>query len=322
MKIVQVAPDYIPVPPAKYGGIERVVYDLTEELVRLGHEVILYAMPGTKSQAQVIKYEHTDNPFLIRSLVEKTLPQHTDIVHDHTHSSIIGRSPFPAPVVSTIHVPRNNPVSCPVYPSWYMHAKIGNHVGYCIHHGLDPDDYQFSDVKEDYLLFIGRLIPEKGIMHALDLADRTGQPLVIAGPETDLTDAASYEYYANHVLPRIQNNPEVHYVGEVGGQKRQDLLKHARCVLFLSDDEAFGLVMIEAMACGTPVLALGNGAVPEIMEGIPELICHSVSEMIDKVQHLSLPEPHVLRRYTIERFTSNIMAQHYLNVYRDVTGKQ
>lgn len=322
MKIVQVAPDYIPVPPVKYGGIERVVYDLTEELVRLGHEVILYAMPGTKSHARVMEYSHTDDPYQIRAFVEKTLPDQTDIVHDHTHSSIIGRSPFPIPVVSTIHVPRYNPVTYPVYPSWHMHAKHGKHKGYCIHHGLNPNDYQFSSHKENYLLFLGRLIPEKGILHALDLADWTGHTLIIAGPESDITDAASSAYYVNHVLPRIVNNPHVKFVGEVGGQERQDLLKRARCVLFLSEDEAFGLVMIEAMACGTPVLALANGAVPEIMEGYPELVCGDISQMKEKILHLQLPAPHDLRHYVIERFSSSVMAQHYLNVYHDACGKR
>ena len=124
------------------------------------------------------------------------------------------------------------------------------------------------------------------------------------------------------MLPRIINNPHVRYVGEVGGQERQDLLKHAKCLLFLSEDEAFGLVMIEAMACGTPVLALSNGAVPEVLEEYPELICHTVTEIRDKVLHLPFPAPHELRRYAMERFSSRVMAQHYLNVYRDVNGKK
>ena len=129
--------------------------------------------------------------------------------------------------------------------------------GFFVYNGIDLNEYQFSDVKEDYLLFLGLLNWHKGINYAIDVAEKTNQKLIIAGPIFNWT------YYTKEIEPRIKNNPNIQYVGEVGGQQKQDLLKKAKCFLFpTSWEEPFGLVMIEAMACGTPVLAFPNGAVP------------------------------------------------------------
>ena len=318
LRIVHVAPDWYPVPPKNYGGIERVVYDLTEELVSLGHEVYLYAPKGSKSSANIINYEHiSPSSECIAEFVLKTLPDNIDIIHDHTHDSIIGRKKLPIPTICTMHNATSNPVDYPVYVSNRALNVIGNDYGFFVYNGIDLAEYQFSAVKEDYLLFLGLVAWYKGINYAIDVAENTNQKLKIAGPIYD------YEYYTKEIEPRIKNNPNIEYVGEVGGQQKQDLFKNAKCFLFpTSWEEPFGLVMIEAMACGTPVLAFSNGSVPEVMQGFPNLICSSVDEMVQKLNTNQFPDANLLRKYVEDNFSRNTMAREYLKLYNKLLIKQ
>ncbi len=311
LRIVQVAPDYYPIPPANYGGIERVIYDLTEELVKLGHKVYLYAPKGSKSSAVIINYEHNNpNPQSIAEFVQNTLPDNIDIIHDHTHDSIIGRKKLAIPTVCTMHMDKTNPVEYPVYLCNRALKVIGNNNGFFVYNGIDLNEYQFSEVKDDYILFLGLVAQYKGINYAIDVAEKTNQKLIIAGP------IYNYEYYSKEIEPRIKNNPNIEYVGQVGGQQKQDLLKKAKCFIFpTSWEEPFGLVMIEAMACGTPVLAFPNGSVPEVMEGFPNLICSSVDEMVEKLNTNQFPDAKLIRDYVENHFSRNIMATEYLKLY-------
>ena len=311
LRIVQVAPDYYPVPPPNYGGIERVIYNLTEQLVKLGHEVYLYAPKGSKSSAVIINYEHTNpNPQSIADFVQKTLPDNIDIIHDHTHVSILGLKRLDIPTVCTIHDSIYNSVDYPVYLSKRALDVVGKNYGFFVYNGIDLNEYEFSDVKEDYLLFLGVLNWHKGINYAIDVAEKTNQKLIIAGP------IFNWSYYTKEIEPRIKNNPNIEFVGEVGGQQKQDLLKKAKCFLFpTSWEEPFGLVMIEAMACGTPVLAFPNGAVSEVIQGFSNLICSSVDEMVQKLNSNQFPEAKLLREYVDDHFTTDNMAREYLKLY-------
>ena len=312
--IVQVAPNFIPVPPKKYGGIERVVYDLTEGLVKRGHEVYLYAAKGSISNAKLIPYE--DNNIDIAMFVLNTLPPNIDLIHDHTHPSLIGTKDLKTPTICTIHDSRYNPVSCPVYLSARALQVNGKNEGCYVYNGINPEEYEFSKDKEDYLLFMGELRWHKGIVHALEIAERTNRKLIIAGP------VYYPEYFENEVKPRIDRNKNIQYIGEVGGHERQELFKKAQCMLFpTSWEEPFGLVMIEAMACGTPVVALANGAVPEVLSGFPELVCQSVDEMVEKVLKQPFPAPEALREYVINNFTTDMMVERYLDIYTKVLGE-
>ncbi|MVX63173.1 glycosyltransferase [Clostridium chromiireducens] len=318
LRIVQVAPDYYPVPPLNYGGIERVVYNLTEQLVKLGHEVYLYAPKGSKSSATIINYEHImPNPQNIVDFVVKTLPDNIDIIHDHTHASVIGRKKLTIPTVCTIHSCTYNDVDYPIYVSKRALEVCGKNNGLLVYHGIDINEYEFSDEKDDYLLFLGAVSSHKGPDYAIEVAEKTNQKLIIAGP------VFNREYYAKELEPRIQNNPNIHYIGEVGGQDRQNIFKKAKCFLFPTCcEEPFGLVMIEAMACGTPVLAFPNGAVPEVLRGFPNLICSSVDEMVLKINSNEFPESKLLREYVVNNFTIDIMAREYVNIYNKILTEE
>lgn len=179
--------------------------------------------------------------------------------------------------------------------------------------GINPEDYQFSEQKSDYLLFLGNLSKGKGIHHAIEVAERTQQNLIIAGPIHD------YALFDQEIMPKLNTNPKLRYVGEVGGQYKQDLLKQAKCTLFpVTWDEAFGLVMVESMACGTPVFGLNNGAVAEVLRGFPNMLCHSVVEMVEKVKSEPLPAPKQLRQYVIDHFSVAVMTDRYLEIYQTV----
>ncbi|MBD0379033.1 glycosyltransferase family 4 protein [Paenibacillus sedimenti] len=313
LKIVQVIsniPDAGRIPPTNQGGTEKVVYELTEELVRRGHDVTIFAARGSRSSARLIPIPAGLRDEGIARFVLSRMPQGVDIIHDHTFSSALGRRQLRIPTVCTLHLPVKQRVKHPVYVSKRAQIVMGKSRGDYVYNGVKPSEYEFSSDKRSFLLFIGRILREKGILHAIEIAERTNKKLIIAGPIKDR------ELFRKEIAPRIRRNPRIHYVGPVGGSKKQLLLKRASCLLFPTLwEEPFGLVMIEAMACGTPVIALNNGAVSEVLAGFPQLICRSVPEMIRKVNVGKYPSPEVLRRYVTERFTTSKMTSKYIQIY-------
>lgn len=316
LSIVQVIsnfPNARPVPPTNQGGTEKIVYELTENLVKRGHKVTLFAAKGSRSSARLVPYPKGLKDDGIVPYVLRKLTGQVDVVHDHTFTSSIGRSKLRIPTVCTLHLPVRNKVKYPVYVSKRARNVLGGGRGFYVYNGINPREYDYSQNKKEYMLFIGRILRQKGILHALTIAEITKKKLIIAGP---IKDPA---LFAKEIAPRIRRSPHIHYVGAVGGRKKQLLLRHASCVLFPTVwEEPFGLVMIEAMACGTPVLGLKNGAVPEILSGFPGLICSSVKDMIKKVQRGKYPPPRALRAYVTKRFTTSGMTDRYLKIYRQV----
>ncbi|QGR00125.1 glycosyltransferase family 4 protein [Paenibacillus psychroresistens] len=316
LRIIQVISNYPQanrVPPTNQGGTEKIVYELTEELVHRGQDVYLYAAKGSRSSARLITYPKGLKSKSIGSFVLNTLPKKVDIIHDHTFKSVLGRSKTKIPTLCTLHMPEKHWVKHPVYVSKRARSVMGKGRGFYVHNGINPRDYQYSENKQGFLLFIGRILKSKGILHALDIADITKKKLIIAGPIKD------NKLFKNKILPRIKRNPRIRYVGAVGGKKKQQLLKHASCLLFPTVwEEPFGLVMIEAMACGTPVVALNNGAVPEILARFPELICKNVKQMVRKVKRGRYPSSRKLRKYVMEKYTTKKMTDRYLKLYNKI----
>lgn len=313
MIIVQIAPDIIPLPGS--GGLERIVYNLSDALVDMGHEVYVYALAGSRSRAVVIPYGHRYKNGNIKDFVLDTLPDNTDIIHDHTHDLVFGTEELHIPTVSTIHTEwsLDVPVKHPVYVSrTKLKQSPHRYKGYYVHNGIDLDEYKYSASKKDYVLFLGRIDWEKGVHTAIDLAEMTGIRTIIAGPAWDGD-------LFKQILPRINNSPNIEYVNEVHGKAKQDLLRNAKWLIFpTACEEQFGLVMIEAMACGTPVAAFPRGAVAEVLSGFPQFLCKNAEAMAEMIMGDASVHPEQLRQYVANRFTKEKMAERYLKIYEKV----
>lgn len=341
LKIAQIAPLFESVPPKLYGGTERVVSYLTEELVRQGHDVTLYASGDSITQARLIPPcpsalrldDKTVDHLSRHILMVEWLRQHAedyDIVHSHIDYlpfSIYRR--FPTPVLTTLHgrldLPELQDVfnefsdACVVSISMSQRNPlpqahwIGN-----VYHGLPDNLYSFHPKSGDYCAFLGRISPEKRVDVAIEIAVAAGIPLKIAA-KVDKVDA---EYFDSVVKPLLAH-PLVEFIGEIGDKDKDDFLGNALALLFPIDwPEPFGLVMIEAMACGTPVIATRRGSVSEIMqEGVTGFICESVTESVAALTRLRDFNRQLCRQAFEQRFSSSVMAHNYVTLYRELMTK-
>lgn len=311
MKIVQISTNTIPVPPKEYGGTQREVYYLTEELMRRGHQVYLFAKKGSRSRATKTFIYPTNHPKKQLAFIKKNLPPDVDIIHDHY--GIVAKANPPIPTIRSSHSKGVSGVQIPVYVSKTILKRYGKNKGYYMHNGIRVEDYIFRKKKEDYLLFLGRLIPQKGVHLAIEVAKRTGKKLIIAG---NLNDKS---YFNRKIKPHL--NERIRYVGPVGGKKKLNLIANASCVLFTSTwDEPFGLVLIEALASGTPVLGFRKGgAVPEVLKGMPQLLCNNAKDMSAKVlSRKNFPSPEKCRHFVRNRFSDRIMTDGFLKLYKKI----
>ena len=335
MRIAQVAPLYESVPPQGYGGTERVVSYLTEELVRLGHEVTLFASGDSATAARLV-------PVCPRSLrldpgCVDPLAHHVrmleavyrraakfDLLHFH-----VDYLHFPwsrrhrAPHLTTLHGRLDIPDLVPLYREYREMPVVSisdaqreplpwlRWLG-TVHHGLPPGLHACGTAPGDHLLFMGRVSPEKGVDLAIEIARRAGLPLKIAAK----VDHADRAYFAEVVRPLL-DQPHVEFLGEVGEAEKGLLLCGARALLFPVDwPEPFGLVMIEALACGTPVLAFRRGSVPEILsDPRAGLVCDGVEEAVATVARVGGLSRRGCREVFEERFTAARMARDYLRLY-------
>lgn len=340
MKIAQVAPLHESVPPRTYGGTERVVSYLTEELVRQGHEITLFASGDSRTAAELIPVVahalRTDpgcrDPLAHHMrLIDRVAQQAGafDIIHFHTdylHFPVMRH--VKVPHVTTFHgrldLPELQPLmrTFPEMPvvsiSEHQRRPLlwANWQG-TVHHGLPADLYTFRPEPGAYLAFLGRISPEKGVDRAIEIAVRAGLPLRIAAK----IDAVDRAYFDEHIEPLLAH-PLVTFLGEIDDREKDDFLGQARALLFPVDwPEPFGLVMIEAMACGTPVIAYRRGSVPEVMqEGETGFVVEDDREAIQAVGWLERIDRRRCRRVFEERFSARRMAEAYLQVYRTVRG--
>lgn len=338
MRIAQVAPLYERVPPPLYGGTERVVSYLTEELVRLGHEVTLFASGDSQTGARLIAPcpralrldPHCQDPLAphVRMLGWVYQQAHAfDVIHCHTdYLGLPLTRSTSTPTVLTLHGRLDIPELAPLYEDYPDVPLVSisdaqrrplaqaNWLA-TVHHGLPPDLYPFHPHPERYLLFLGRVSPEKRPDSAIRVACAAGLPLRIAAK----VDKADRAYFETTIRPLL-THPLVDFVGEVSDAQKRELLGRALALLFPVDwPEPFGLVLIEALACGTPVIARRRGAVPEILQdGVTGLLCETEAEMIAAVQRVASLDRAACRRTFEQRFTVTHMAQRYLQVYETV----
>ena len=342
MKIAQVAPLSERVPPMLYGGTERIVSYLTEELVRQGHEVTLFASGDSRTSAELVRC--CDMALRLNPAVKDPLPYHIilldqvrqradefDVLHFHSdllHFPLI--RPFANRTVTTLHGRLDLPDLVPFYSAFRdiplvsisddqrRPLPLANWVG-TVHHGLPRDLQPFRPIATGgYLAFLGRISPEKRPDRAIEIAARAGMPLKIAA-KVDKTDQA---YWDDVVRPMVQGHPNVEFIGEINESEKAEFLGDARALLFPIDwPEPFGLVMIEAMACGTPVIGFRRGSVPEIIEeGVSGFIVDTVNEAIAAVARIDTLSRARTRACFERRFTVERMARDYLAIYRELAG--
>ena len=335
MRIAEVAPLIESVPPQGYGGTEAVVSYLTEELVRQGHQVTLFASGDSQTSAELVPCSpralRLDSEVidpLAHQVVEleavAAQADRFDVIHWH-----LDYFPFPlgrrlgVPQVTTLHGRLDIPDLQPVYDEFSEMpvVSISNdqrsplpqaNWAATIHHGLPLDLLQPRYEPGEYLAFLGRISPEKRVDRAIEISRRTGLTLRVAAK----IDPADREYYEREIEPLLKA-AHVEFIGEIGPDDKADFLARASALLFPIDwAEPFGLVMIEAMACGTPVIAYRTGSVPEVItDGVNGFIVEDLDGSVEAVQKLGEIDRHAVRQAFEDRFTVSRMARDYLALF-------
>jgi glycosyltransferase involved in cell wall biosynthesis len=337
MRIAQVAPLFESVPPRMYGGTERVVSYLTEELVRQGHEVTLFASGDSETAARLVA--GCPRALWQEPGCRDTLPHHVrlvelvareadrfDVIHfhlDYVHFPAVGR--LPCPTVTTLHgrlYPPDEEALFDAYPRVPLVSVSDDqrrpipraNWQATVHHGMPLDVHTFREGPGSYLAFLGRVSPEKGLDKAVEIARLAGMPLRVAAkiyPE-------ERPYYEQVIEPMFRASPWVEFVGEVGGASKDAFLGGAFALLFpIEWAEPFGLVMIESLACGTPVVAFRRGSVPEVMtDGVTGFVVDDVPGAVEAVRATAGLDRRACRRAFVERFGVARMTRDYQAVYR------
>jgi glycosyltransferase involved in cell wall biosynthesis len=334
MKIAQVAPLIEAVPPKFYGGTERVVAYLTDALVELGHEVTLFASgdSGTKAKLAPIwpralrldptVHDHFAPVFMQLETVARRAHEF-DVIHSHLdYFAYPTLRLLGAPAVTTLHGRLDLPELGPLYDLYDDMPVVSisdsqrqplPHANYVstIHHGL-PQNLLQKGPGGKYLAFLGRISPEKAPDAAIRIAAQSGMPLKIAAK----VDKVDVEYFKTKIEPLLAG-ADVEFIGEIGEHQKSEFLGNAAALLFpIAWREPFGLVMIEAMACGTPVVAFNNGSVPEVLEdGVTGCIVRSEAEAVDALRNIRDLDRNRIRAEFDNRFTAHHMAQNYLKLY-------
>lgn len=336
-----VVPPYFDVPPSAYGGVEAVVADLADGLVDRGHDVTLIGAGknGTKARLRTVwdsiiperlgeAYPEVMHAMLTRRAIEELAAAgKIDVVHDHTFSGPLNAAVYAQlglPTVVTVH----GPLDCDLRP---FYRALGNDVSLVaisarqrqlapelnwistVHNSLQPAAWPFAAQKQDYALFLGRFHPDKGVHLAIEAAHAAGMPLVLAGK---CAEPLEKQYFAEQVQPRL--GPDDKVVGVADATFKRQLLVNARCLLFpVQWEEPFGMVMIEAMVCGTPVVALHGGAVSEVVvPGVTGWICEKPEELPSAMRALDQIDPVACRAHVERNFSAPKMAQGYVAAYR------
>lgn len=342
MKIAQIAPLFESVPPKLYGGTERIVHYLTEELVSMGHDVTLYASGDSVTSAQLIPQCKTalrlnkdcmddvaHHVLMVENLYKDA--HKYDVIHSH-----IDYLPYPTfrriktPSVATLHGRLDIPDLVPLYNEFSDIPAISisdaqqkplSWINWqrTIYHGIPISSYVPYTQHGKYLAFLGRISPEKRLDDAIAIATTAGMPLKIAAKISKAD-----EPYFDAVIKPLLNNPLVEFIGEIGEKDKNEFLGNAYALIFPVDwPEPFGLVMIEAMACGTPVIARARGSIPEVIEsGVTGFIADSVEEAARAIKKVETISRKKCREVFEQRFTAKRMAEDYVSVYKNLIARQ
>ena len=340
LRIAQVSPLFESVPPKLYGGTERIVSCLTEALVRAGHDVTLFASDDSFTSARHERAGHSALrlnsikeplvPHLVMFERVRKLRNEFDIVHFHTEYMQFGLAAhLGVPCVSTLH----GRLDLPEYQHLFSAFNKLNLVSISMHqrrpiptanfaanvpHGIDIERLKFTPGPGAYLAFLGRIAPEKGVEHAVEIARRTGMHLRIAAKIEPLENV-----YYQRVKP-LFDEPFVEFIGEISDREKSEFLGEAAALVFpITWPEPFGLVMIEALACGTPVVAFRNGSVPEVIRhGETGFIVNDVDGACEAVRSIHKISRETCRKDALQRFSSGRMAEDYVGVYRRILNRE
>ncbi len=337
MRIAQIAPLIRSVPPDGYGGAEEVVSLLTEELVRRGHAVTLYASGDSATCAalepivpvNLVKAGITEHGFsveesnydLISAATCFGLASSFDLIHNHVSPAAMMMAKFVnTPVLTTVHGGQHNsdPLLWSMYTGYYNTVSRAlklclpdrRYLGH-VYNGVDYATYPFSPHAGDYLLSLGRIGPDKGTDIAIEVAKRLGARLLVVGPV-----ASHREFFEDEVKPEFDAEL-ICYLGEANGAQKRQLFAGARCLLFpVRWEEPFGITMVEAMACGTPVIAFNRGAVPEVVvHGETGFIVGDIDDMVEAVRTVDTIDRRKCREHVERNFSASRMADEYLAIY-------
>jgi glycosyltransferase involved in cell wall biosynthesis len=329
-----VAPPWYSLPPEAYGGIEAVCANLIDTLVARGHEVTLIGAGDNGTRARFLRTYGTPQgarlgeplPEILHAAAAGNLLAglDVDIVHDHTLAGPLLARGSRVPTMVTVHGPVSDEPG-----AYYRH--LGDSVRLVaisdaqrriapdlnlratVHNAIRAEDFPFRREKEDWVLFLGRCTPDKGMHLAIDAARAARREIVLAAK---CGEPAERAYFEAEIRPRL--GPGVEWLGEVGGERKKDLLSRARCLLFpICWEEPFGMVMIEAMACGTPVVALRRGSVPEVVTpGATGVICDDRAELPAALDAVADIDATMCRKEVLTRFHPDVMADGYEKAYR------
>ena len=341
MKIAQIAPLYEAVPPKLYGGTERVVHFLTEELVQLEHDVTLFASGDSKTSAELraivpeaLRLKDCEDslaPHILQIDEVMDRANEFDVIHFHTdYLNFPFTKSLEVPHVTTLHGNLGIPELQPLY-NRYRHQPVisisnsqrkplpqANWVGN-VYHGIPSNLFKPGKGKDGYLAFLGRVSPEKGLENAIAIATTAGVPIKVAAK----IDKADEEYYEENIRELFEH-PLVEFIGEINEKQKEKFLGNALALIFpINWEEPFGMVLIEAMACGTPVIAFNRGSVQEIIEdGQNGFIVSTNKRAVKALDQLHKIDRKVVRHLFEERFTSRKMAMDYINIYEMLGGKK
>ncbi|MBU6429919.1 MAG: glycosyltransferase family 4 protein [Cyanobacteria bacterium REEB65] len=350
MRIALIAPIHEPCPPPCYGGIERVVALLADGLSQRGHDVTLFASGDSHTladlrftEAQALRGRcENEGEALAAELVHVAAAfgsaDEFDLIHNHVgYPGIAMAGLVQTPTLSTLHGPFTDDngaffeamadhAFAAISRAQLQGAPRGFNVLGVVHNGIDTTEYGEpagpgglipADQWKQRLVFLGRVSPEKGTHLAIEVARRCGLPLTIAGK----VDQVDREYWQTAIQPYVDQRV-VEYIGEVGGAKKRELLTGALALLHpVQWPEPFGLVMAEAMACGTPVVAIGMGSVPEVVDdGVTGYVCSDVAGMVAAIGRIEALDPRIIREICRVRFDSARMVESYLSIYHRMTA--